>query len=135
LLGVAVGVVFLGVAVGVGVGVFVDVPIGVCVGVLVGVLPGAGVHATTATLCAAPPPINCPLSVPDARRKSPNSPAAQLGAVSCKVPEQLLPGVPAGASVVTGTPFTRHGAAAVEPPVQVGGLGQGTVFVTVRPVT
>jgi hypothetical protein len=115
----------------VAVGVFVDVPIGVCLGVLVGVV----VHATIATLCTAPPPIDCPLSVPDARIKSSKLPTEQSGAVSCRVPEQLLPGLPEGASVVTGTPFTKHGTAPVEPPVQVGGSGQGTVFVTERPVT
>ena len=105
------------------------------VGVFVGVLPGGGVHATIATLWAAPPPIDCPLSVPDACRKSPIAPTAQLGAVSCRVPEQLLPGLPAGASVVTAEPFTRHGTALVVPPVQSGGSGQGTVFVTESPVT
>jgi hypothetical protein len=62
-------------------------------------------------------------------------PTEQSGADSCRVPEQLLPGLPAGASVVTGTPFTKHGTAPVEPPVQVGGSGQGTVFVTATLVT
>jgi hypothetical protein len=62
--------------------------------------------------------------------RSPRLPTEQSGAVSRTVPEQL----PEGPSVVTATPFTRQGTAPVEPPVQAGGSGQGTVFVTESPV-
>ena len=40
-----------------------------------------------------------------------------------------------GASVVVGVPPIKQGTAVVTPPVQSGGSGQGTVFVTERPVT
>jgi hypothetical protein len=46
------------------------------------------------------------------------------------VPEQLLPALPEGWSVVAHGVMTND----VEP-VQVGGLLQGTLFVTVMPVT
>ena len=136
--GVFVGVfvaVLTGVLVGVLVGVKVGVFVAVKVGVLVGVTVGVGVHATIGTLCAAPPPIACPLSVPAALIKSAQVPTVQLGAVSDTVPEQLLPALPEGASVVVGLPAIKQGTAVVTPPVQSGGSGQGTVFVTERPVT
>jgi hypothetical protein len=130
--GVFVGVlVFTGVFVGVfvGVGVFDGVLVAVLVGVFVGVTVGVGVHATMSVLPAAPPPTDCPLAVPDAIRKSVQVPTVQSGAVSFNRPEQLSPGLPAGASVVA------HGVMTFEvAPVQTGGLLQGTLFVTVMPV-
>ena len=126
---------FVGVGVGVLVGAFVGVLVGVLVGGLVGVLVGVGVHAIIVTLWPAPPPTVDPLEVPDAVTKSVKEPTVQSVVVSSRLPVQWSPGLPAGASVVAGTPFTKHGTAPVEPPVQVGGSGQGTVFVTERPVT
>ena len=124
--------------VGVFVGVFVG---GMGVGVLVTVFVGGtgvfvGVQAAILTAPVALPKTGAweLWSVPETSISSmkKNCVAPQAGAVSLTLPVQVSVEVPFGPSVVTGVPAPdpwRQGTATGVPP------GDGTVFVTWRPVT